>query len=268
MYLFEAEIIEKWQLAADIFRLRLRAGEEFIAAGRPGRFVMLAPVGGLYDPLLRRPFGIVRCGDGWFEVVIKAVGKGSRNLVGLPAGAGITVHGPLGNGWPQDESGEQPLILVAGGIGIAAIAPVIFARRAESETFLLYGAATKDELVLLDEFTTHDGRGPQIEVITDDGSCGRRGLVTELLLEKLEEYPGARVFACGPEPMLKGVQKVLRERDIEGWEGWLSLENRMACGFGVCLGCVQKTGSEPETKTSKVCTEGPVFAAGEVIFDD
>lgn len=265
MHLFEAEILENSRLAADIFRLRLTAGDDFITASRPGRFVMLAPEpeAGLRDPLLRRPFGIARCGNGWFEVVIRAIGKGSRRLVGLAPGRRVGVNGPLGNGWPEIPGADRPLVLVAGGIGIAALAPVVFARRAENRDFLLYGAATREELVLVDEFT-ESGR-LRVEVITDDGSCGRRGLVTELLLEKLTEHPTARVFACGPEPMLKGVQKVLREHNVEGW---LSLENRMACGFGVCLGCVQKTGSGPDFGRAKVCTEGPVFAAGKVVFDD
>jgi dihydroorotate dehydrogenase electron transfer subunit len=181
----------------------------------------------------------------------------------LPAGSQIAVHGPLGNGWPQLPKDGRPLLLVAGGIGIAALAGVIFARPTGTETglSLLYGAGSKDELVLLEDLCRVGGRGLRLSTITDDGSCGRRGLVTELLAEELTKRPAARVFACGPAPMLKGVQVILREREVPGW---LSLENRMACGFGVCLGCVQKMSGG---KRVKVCTEGPVLAAGEVVLD-
>jgi dihydroorotate dehydrogenase electron transfer subunit len=263
LYLFVSEIISNRRLAADVCCLRLSAGDDFAAAVRPGCFVMLAPdaKSGLCDPLLRRPFGIVRCGKGWFEVVIKAIGKGSRRLTGLAAGERVAVNGPLGNGWPVLPRDGRPLLLAAGGIGIAAIAAPVFARPAAENLCLLYGAASRSELVLVDELKEATGGRLAVEVITDDGSSGRRGLVTTLLEEKLALQPDARVFVCGPEPMLRGVQKILAIRRVEGW---LSLENRMACGFGVCLGCVQETLSG---KRAKVCTEGPVFAAGEVVFN-
>ncbi len=268
MHLFTAEIADKRRLASDIFRLRLTAGRDFLQACRPGRFVMLAPGDEQLDPLLRRPFGIVRWGDEWFEVVIRAVGKGSRALIGRPVGGRIAVHGPLGNGWPDDNDGYRSLILVAGGIGIAAVAACVF-QCAGRKAVLLYGVARREELVLLDELRRAGGAGLTVKTITDDGSCGRRGLVTELLAEELERSPEAWVFACGPEAMLKGVQGILAERRVEGW---LSLENRMACGFGVCLGCVQPLrpaggGDGGRTRNAKVCTEGPVFPAGEVVFD-
>ena len=260
MYLFDSDMLKNRYLAEDIFHLRLTAGDDFLAAARPGRFVMLAPAGEALDPLLRRPFGIVRCGENWFEVVIKAVGRGTRRLAGSRAGERISVHGPLGNGWPEIADQRSPLILVAGGIGIAAIASVIFGCQAGEKQVLLYGAAGRSDLVLLDELEAAGKGSLETAVITDDGSSGRKGLVTELLAEKLDEFPASPVFACGPEPMLKGVQKVLQEREAEGW---LSLENRMACGFGVCLGCVQET---TDGTRAKVCTEGPVLPAGKVVF--
>ncbi len=272
MYLFNTEIVSNQKLSQNIYRLRLQTSKVFCRAVTPGKFVMLGTDDGLLDPLLRRPFGICRWGVDWFEVVIKVVGKGSCQLSRLEKGAPVAVHGPLGNGYPNDtlESEQKSLFLVAGGMGIASIASHIFFALDHNQslagTVLLYGAASSSELILLNELTVATASGLQIQTITDDGSCGRRGLVTQLLTHELQNQPQGLVFACGPEAMLKSVQKVLYET---GCDGFLSLENRMACGFGVCLGCVQTVLSENNetgVETAKVCTQGPVFPAQQVVF--
>ena len=272
MYLFNSEIVSNQKLSQDIHRLRLKVAKDFCRAAAPGKFVMLGAVDGLLDPLLRRPFGICRWGSDWFEVIIKVVGKGSYQLSSLAKGALVAVHGPLGNGYPNVklESEQRSLFLVAGGMGIASIASHLFSALDRNQslvgTFLLYGAASYSELILLNELTTASACGLQIQTITDDGSCGRQGFVTQLLIPELQNRPQSRVFACGPEPMLKSVQKILQET---GCDGYLSLENRMACGFGVCLGCVQTVLSEAGeagVETAKVCTRGPVFPAQQVVF--
>ncbi|MBN2808229.1 MAG: hypothetical protein JXR80_01910 [Deltaproteobacteria bacterium] len=273
MFLFNAEIIDKQKLSQGIFRLRLKSGKDFCRAAKPGRFVMLGIDNSLFDPLLRRPFGLCRWHEEWFEVVIKNVGRGSAQLCQLEKGGSVAVHGPLGNGYPQQktEEGEvSPLFLVAGGMGIASIASYIFSaldsNQSLTETFLFYGAASYAELILLNELTAAVALGLRIKTITDDGSCGRHGLVTQILAAELLNNSQARIFACGPEAMLKSVQKILQ---TGGNEGYLSLENRMACGFGVCLGCVQTVFAETGAggvETAKVCTQGPVFPARKVIF--
>ena len=272
MYLFNSEIVNKQKLTKDIFCLRLKATNDFCRMATPGKFVMLGSDDSLFDPLLRRPFGICRWGADWFEVIIKVVGKGSLQLSKLEKGASVAVHGPLGNGYPDNKSknDQKTLFLIAGGMGIASIASYLFSALDRQQsligTFLLYGAANYAELVLLNELTAADAYGLQLQTITDDGSCGRQGLVTQLLSHELQNHPQSQVFACGPEPMLKSVQKVLLENDCDGY---LSLENRMACGFGVCLGCVQTVINKADdsgVKTAKVCTQGPVFPAQQVIF--
>ncbi len=273
MYLFNTKIVHKHKLSFNIYRLRIKATIDFCRAAKSGQFVMLGIGDKLFDPLLRRPFGICRWGEDWFEVVIKIVGKGSAQLSQLDSGGSIAVHGPLGNGYPNNnfENEKKSLYLVAGGMGIASIASYIFSALDSNQSlagiFLLYGAANYSELVLLNELTAANTIGLNIQTITDDGSCGRQGLVTEILSIALQKEPEARVFACGPEPMLKSVQKVLQKA---GSEGYLSLENRMACGFGVCLGCVQTVLAEKsvsgEVEMAKVCTQGPVFPAQQVVF--
>ena len=270
MYLFNTEIVHKEKLSQDIYRLRIRSAKDFCIKARPGKFVMLGTDGTLMDPLLRRPFGICRWGEDWFEVVVKVVGKGSYQLSSLEKGGVVAVHGPLGNGYPDNQSAnlDKTLFLVAGGMGIASIASYIFSaldlKQSLAGTFLLYGARSYAELIMLNQLTSATTSGLHIQTITDDGSCGRQGLVTQILAAELHNRPQAQVFACGPEPMLKGVQKVLHKS-----EGYLSLENRMACGFGVCLGCVQPVLSEANENgvgSAKVCTQGPVFPAQQVVF--
>jgi len=275
LYLFSAEVVKVWPLSSVITRLRITASEDFCRQAAPGRFVMLGCENDLFDPLLKRPFGICNWGRNWFEVIIKMVGKGSLQLGRLKVGDAVAVHGPLGEGYPdlradlKKENNSCALILVAGGMGIASIASGLLPAGqgwgfAGNEVSLLYGAANAEELILLNEIKDCNP-GIRIETITDDGSSGRQGLVTELLQLELEKQSGALTFACGPEPMLKSVQQVIKDN---GASGYLSLENRMACGFGVCLGCVQTLTdiNGKNLKRAKVCTQGPVFPAAEVVF--
>ncbi len=273
MYLFKAKIIKKSSLTEDIIKLRIAAHEGFCKQTAPGRFVMLGTDDNLSDPLLKRPFGICNWGEDWFEVVIKMVGKGSRHLGLLQDGASLSVHGPLGEGYPtiycESASGKgETVIMVAGGMGIASIAscllPGVAEKEPKIEKVLLFGAAKLKELVLLNEI---EECCPElrIETITDDGSSGRKGFVTELLKIELQRA-GNITFACGPELMLKSVQHVLQKYNAKGY---LSLENRMACGFGVCLGCVQDIVGDGEPdyiRSVKICTQGPVFPTEKVIF--
>jgi len=273
LYLFKTKILKNSSLTSDIINLRIAASEDFCQQAAAGQFVMLGSDNDLSDPLLKRPFGICNWGDNWLELVIKMVGKGSRQLGRLPVGASLSVHGPLGKGYPAMNcepvsNNNETIIMVAGGMGIASIASCLLPEAAEvgpeREKVLLYGAAKVEELVLLDQIKNHNPN-LRIETITDDGSSGRRGFVTELLRTELQTG-GNVTFACGPEPMLKSVQQVLQENNAEGY---LSLENRMACGFGVCLGCVQNIvgkGGSDDVKSAKVCTQGPVFPADKVVF--
>ncbi|MBN2706253.1 MAG: dihydroorotate dehydrogenase electron transfer subunit, partial [Deltaproteobacteria bacterium] len=183
----------------------------------------------------------------------------------------LRVHGPLGNGYPAPSNPGGRLYLVAGGMGIASLAACLFPAKENSfdsaDICLLYGAAAASQLVLLDELRALAGGRLRLETITDDGSSGRGGLVTGLLAEELRQYPESRVFACGPEAMLRAVASILKDTGVPGF---LSLEKRMACGFGVCLGCVQKVFADSASAMPvyrKVCTQGPVFPAMEVDFN-
>ncbi len=241
--------------------LRLRA-PDVAAAAEPGQFVHVrcAPAG-QWDPLLRRPFSLHRYdrGNGRIEILFRIVGRGTEFLAGLRPGDEVDLIGPLGHGFPvRVEPGRTPVI-VAGGIGVAPLVALAERlREAGTPAVALVGARSGDELLALDTLATAAAR---ILTATDDGTVGRRALVTEILAEVLEGLAGAVVSACGPEPMLRRVQEMITAMPTV--RGHLSLEARMACGVGACLGCaVRAAGPTPAYR--HVCRDGPVFEAGEV----
>ncbi len=263
-YDLEAPVTRNTDLGHGNFLIEFEA-PEIVGCMKPAQFFMIGVPGSKL--LLRRPFSV--CGlpgtfddgrPGSAQVLYKVVGEGTALLASLRAGARLEVLGPLGRGFEAPEPGRRALFL-AGGIGVAPFPAFAAALRREGrEVGLLYGARTAGDLPLLEWF---ERVCAPVEVATEDGSRGRRGLVTALLEELLrKEDPSAfHVYACGPQPMLKAVAQWARRHDVRCD---LSLEARMACGFGVCLGCVVPTrGSGPEGDVGfeRVCVEGPVMRA-------
>lgn len=231
----------------------------------PAQFFMIGVPGS--DVLLRRPFSV--CGlpgtfddgmPGAVQVLYRVYGRGTALLASLAPGAAIRVLGPLGGGFElPGRPGVRP-VLVAGGIGSAPFPAFVAALRAAGLVpDLVYGARSAAELPLLEWFRERCGR---VVVATDDGSLGTRGLVTEPLSALLSgcEPDGLHLYACGPTPMLKAVAKMARRAGVRCD---LALEAPMACGFGVCLGCVVPThaGAHGEIRYERVCVEGPVMPA-------
>jgi dihydroorotate dehydrogenase electron transfer subunit len=244
---------------------------EAIRAMDPAQFFMIGIPGS--EVLLRRPFSV--CGvpgtfddaaDGTVQVLYKVVGRGTTLLASLKAGAKIDVLGPLGRGFRLPERAGARPVLVAGGIGSAPF-PALTVRLAGAgfEPILLYGARSAADLPLLDWFRD---RCSEVEVTTEDGSLGERGLVTAPL-ERVIRRIGAEdvhLYACGPDPMLRAVAKLALDA---GARCDLSLEARMACGFGVCLGCVVPThggGPDGDEGFERVCVEGPVMDAARMAW--
>lgn len=217
---------------------------------RPGQFAMLQldPDGTSFDPLLPRPMAVFRASGDRVEFRHKVVGRGTRRLAELSPGAGLGVVGPLGNGFPELSG---PAVLVGGGTGIASLYEV--AARSPGASVLLGGRSREDVLGLSD----FERLGCKLQVSTEDGSLGHRGLVTELL-----DLEGAETLvACGPTAMMV----VCRQRAARaGARCLVSLEHQMACGFGVCLGCAIRT----EAGFRYVCSDGPVFDADEVRWEE
>ena len=245
---------------AGIFRLRLEA-PEIAAAARPGQFVMAA-CGVERDPLLRRPFSVHDVTeDGGLDLLIREVGRGTALLAALRAGERVSVLGPLGRGFSLPGESEQgEIALVGGGIGTA---PLLFlarrllerGRAAEGVHVLVGAAHAAEARILREDFLE---LGCPVHISTDDGSLGHHGFVTELL--PLLPAGINRICACGPRPMMAAAARFAEARGIACE---VSLETRMACGLGACLGCAVPVPGEPN-RYRHVCKDGPVFNAREV----
>lgn len=219
-----------------------------------------------FDPLLKRPFSICRLQSDGFELLIKVVGRGTDILRQITVGSVLPVHGPLGNGFPvKNISNNKKIMLVAGGIGVAPIISLLDYLLQSSHPSpaidLIVGARTAGELLGIEEFQQHaDDSLLNLAIATDDGSMGYRGMVTDLVFRQLQsgdEKP--IILACGPLPMLTALGKLAMESSCSCY---LSLESRMACGFGVCLGCVtRKKTNNVKHPWFKICQDGPVFNA-------
>jgi dihydroorotate dehydrogenase electron transfer subunit len=253
-------------LGASYHLLTLASGAD-LPAWAPGQFAMIS-LGERSDPLLRRPFSIYNLhspGSGrTVQALYKILGRGTSILAGVRSGDALACLLPLGRGFsPAREGGEQ-LVLVAGGVGIASLHPLAAAEVREGRSpLLLYGCRSAEEIA---------GAAPTREVgietlvATDDGSFGHQGLVTDLLDATLRERgsAGRILCACGPTPMMKATAEVARRHRIRCY---LSLESSMACGFGVCVGCVvgsRRTGGG--TSYVRTCVEGTVMDAAEIVW--
>lgn len=226
-----------------------------VAPSKPGQFYMVRGDWGA-DPLLNRPLSILEedPASGLLRFLVKEVGEGTRRLRGLQAGDPLWALGPLGRPFPDPPPGTAAL--VGGGVGVP---PMVFlARRlkAEGRDFVFFqGARTAFDVLALEELQ-EVGVAPVLA--TEDGSLGERGLVTDLLAPRLSDF--SSVYACGPEGMLKAVQALCKGKV----PSYLSLEARMGCGYGVCLGCVVEVERNGRRLYERVCEEGPVFE-GEVV---
>jgi dihydroorotate dehydrogenase electron transfer subunit len=211
---------------------------------RPGQFAMLGLGPELLhrDPLLPRPMAVYRGDASALEFLFKVVGRGTRIMAELAKGAAVSVLGPLGNGFAAPDG---PATLVGGGSGIASLYELAAARPAGLRVLL--GGRSRADILGLEDFET---LGVELRLATDDGSLGHRGLVTDLL----EPREGESVYACGPLGMMQRARELASQARARCL---VSLENNMACGFGVCLGCVVKT----PAGFRYVCTHGPVFDA-------
>ena len=261
MILSRCEVLEQRRITESIFCMRLKA-ESIAREASPGQFVHIKVSSGI-EPLLRRPFSIHRVhrSEGQIELLYRIVGKGTT-MMGLAGKETVfDVMGPLGKGFVLEKSFTRAII-VAGGMGIA---PAFFLMdeliRDEKKVILLWGAQTGDEIFDVDDWVR---RGVEVYTATEDGSHGLCGLVTDLLGETFQRLDGvkdAQGFVCGPKSMLRCVQDLCRGTPF-GWQ--VSVEERMACGLGVCMGCAVKLSSGGYRVA---CTDGPVFNLDEVVFD-
>ncbi len=239
---------------------------EISHAALPGQCVDIQITSGL-DPLLRRPFGIHAAGRGTIDILYEIVGRGTLFLSQKRPGEYVDVIGPFGTGFRLPPSAFRlPAVLIAGGMGVA---PLLFLaeklaegkrQKTKGKSTVLIGAQTKAGILCAAEFRKY---GCEVHLATDDGSAGYRGYVSGLLerhLAKIDYRPPV-LYACGPQPMLREVSRIAAGR---GLPLQVSLEAHMSCGIGACLGCVVET----TAGFKRVCKEGPVFDAGEIVWGE
>ena len=256
----KAAVIEKEQLAEGIYGAWLKTAAA--AEARPGQFVMLNTRSEAH--LLGRPISIcdIDRDDGSLRLVWRVAGYGTGEMSRLESGDEIDITGPLGNGFDISAAkGAKSIAVMGGGIGAPPLLGLVRALHeggAENvEVYLGYRSAAAG-LFLAGEFQEFAA----VHIATDDGSEGTRGTVIDAL--RSGEKQPELIYACGPMPMLKGIKQYAQEGLIPAY---ISLEERMACGVGACLGCVVKTrfkDGHSQVENARICTEGPVFAAKDV----
>jgi dihydroorotate dehydrogenase electron transfer subunit len=266
MVLVDAKILENREIAPERYEMVLSA-PEIAHQASPGQFIHVK-VSDSYTPLLRRPFSVHRVQGQKIKLLYKVVGKGTEILSRKKKGGYLDILGPLGSGYrlPSVTSHISDVILVAGGIGVASLmflAESLLVANPELSILVLIGAKNREELLCERDFRR---LGCRIKVATENGTRGYKGLASELLEKCLplsKDTFKPSVFACGPTEMLKRIGEISRRHQFPCQ---VSLEEHLGCGIGACLGCVIKAKSSTYTY-KRVCKDGPVFDAGELIWE-
>lgn len=254
----KAVITSNSRIQGDYFRIDLNM-PQIPSMAQPGQFIHVQ-IPQMKHRVLRRPFSIfdVNPEENRLSLIYKVVGEGSEQLSTLPANTELDILGPLGTAFsPLPENA----IIVAGGYGCAATH--LLAKQAKNPPVVLIGGRTEQDILLVNEYTK---LGCQVLVSTDDGSCGMKGRVTQLLETVISPDKKYWLASCGPIPMLKALAQLMSKLGIDGE---LSLDKAMCCGVGACFACVTKVKADNEDgwKYVRVCSDGPVFPADQLVFD-
>jgi len=234
---------ENTRIAKDVYKMRLLGDSS--ACSQPGQFLNIQ----LPEKYLRRPISVCDWDAEGITIIYKILGNGTEMMSGFAAGEQLDVLTGLGNGYDMSKSGDRPL-LIGGGVGVPPLYGLCrrLVEQGKQPTVIL-GFNTADEIFYADEFRA---LGVEVRIATVDGSVGIKGFVTDAMAGLDYTY----FYTCGPLPMFKAIEKTVTT------SGQYSLEERMGCGFGACMGCSIKTRSG----NKRVCKEGPVFEREDIIW--
>ncbi len=246
-------VVSQKQIAAQVYDLWLET--ELTEDAHAGQFVAVYPHNAA--TLLPRPISIceVDRDRGRMRLVYRVAGKGTAEFSAYRMGDTLDVLGVLGNGFPLEKAAGKKVFLMGGGIGIPPMLQL--AKELEAEKHILLGYRDQD-LFLQEDL----GQYGQVYIATEDGSVGVQGNVMDII--SVNELQADVIMACGPMPMLRAIKQYAAGQKIEAY---ISLEERMACGVGACLGCVCTTSRidhHSHVNNARICTDGPVFEAGDV----
>ncbi len=250
-YMETAIVFSQEALAHDIYSMVITT-EQIAKEAKPGQFISVYSRDGA--SLLPRPISICEIDGNRLRIVYRVAGKGTKEFSGYRPGDQVRIMGPLGNGFPLEAAEGKKALIIGGGIGIFPLLELAKGLKGRKEIVLGY----RDHVFMKEAF---EAWGP-VSVATEDGSQGTKGNVLDAVREKGIEADV--IYACGPAPMLKGIQAFAAERNLEAW---ISLEERMACGIGACLGCVCKSREvdhHTNVHNKRICKDGPVFRGEEV----
>jgi dihydroorotate dehydrogenase electron transfer subunit len=251
-------VVSQDEIADSIYELTLK-GELVHQMKEPGQFVHIKVTNGI-DPLLRRPISIARIDQksSQFTMIYRKEGRGTTLLAEKQSGDEVDILGPLGHGFPIEETSPgETALLVGGGIGVPPLFELSHQLSEKGVRVIhVLGFQTKTAIFYEHEFAELG----ETYVATVDGSYGTKGFVTDVITEKGLSFD--TLYSCGPTPMLKALEMNFSDKKV-----FLSLEERMGCGIGACFACVCHTANDKDGHSyKKVCSDGPVFRAGEVIL--
>jgi len=268
--IYIGEVLTNEEVRPDFFLLKIELPLDF-SEPLPGQFVMVR-IAGITEPFLGRPISIYSYerskSYSTIELLYRVVGKGTQIMAGLMPGSQLEIHGPLGGSYtilPE----KQNIVFIAGGIGVAPLS--LLAQHLcnnvclpPSQMSFYLGAQTALAVVGLDKLKE---LCYNIQICTDDGTLGKKSLVTSAFQKDMKKYDPATtaIYACGPKPMMKALASILGESKFNCQ---VSLEERMACGLGACMGCaVAVKDKQGNVAYKRVCADGPIFNLEDVIWE-
>ena len=257
-----AKLIKKEEIIKDVYKFSVQAGE-IVKLSKPGNFIEIR-VSNQTEPFLRRPISIYNLDkeNGILEFIFQIKGNGTNLLAQKEVGDEIDIIGPLGFGTFKIQDYNK-IAIIGGGIGIFPLYELVKQAKEQGKNVDCYlGFRNKDFVMLENEFKNVTDN---LTITTDDGTYAKKGFAIDYLKEDMQKEKYDCIYACGPIPMLRAIQQCANDNNINAQ---ISLEEKMGCGLGVCLGCAVKTAksSKEAPEYFHVCKGGPVFNAKDVEF--